>query len=155
MAILGLGMDICSVERIQRILDGPRAERFLERVYTEAERALCRARADAASAYAARFAAKEALVKALGAPPGLPGRTWRWCARAVRPASASRAWRSQEMEKRRAEAFLALTHDAGVAAATVVLPGKELSHAPCPHRRRGCARPTRPPSPVSACRPRC
>ncbi|HZH14906.1 MAG TPA: 4'-phosphopantetheinyl transferase superfamily protein, partial [Archangium sp.] len=73
MAILGLGMDICAVARIQRILDGPRAERFLERVYTQAERALCGARADAASAYAARFAAKEALVKALGAPPGL---TW-------------------------------------------------------------------------------
>jgi len=61
MAIVGLGMDICSVERIQRILQGPRGERFLERVYTDAERALCRQRADAASAYAARFAAKEAL----------------------------------------------------------------------------------------------
>jgi holo-[acyl-carrier protein] synthase len=121
MAILGLGMDICSVARIQRILDGPRAERFLERVYTEAERALCGARADAASAYAARFAAKEALVKALGAPPGL---TWQDM-EVVRESGAPRFRLSgvalAEMEKRRAEAFLALTHDAGVAAATVVL----------------------------------
>ncbi len=121
MAIVGLGMDICSVERIQRILDGPRAERFLERVYTPAERALCGARADAASAYAARFAAKEALVKALGAPPGL---TWQDM-EVVREGGPPRFRLSgvalAEMEKRRAEAFLALTHDAGVAAATVIL----------------------------------
>lgn len=121
MAILGLGMDICAVARIQRILDGPRAERFLERVYTEAERALCGARADAASAYAARFAAKEALVKALGAPPGL---TWQDM-EVVREGGPPRFRLSgvalAELEKRRAEAFLALTHDAGVAAATVIL----------------------------------
>ena len=121
MAILGLGMDICSVARIQRILEGPRAERFLARVYTEAERALCSARADAASAYAARFAAKEALVKALGAPPGL---TWQDM-EVVREGGPPRFRLSgvalAEMEKRRAEAFLALTHDAGVAAATVIL----------------------------------
>ncbi|HEY0095091.1 MAG TPA: holo-ACP synthase [Archangium sp.] len=121
MAILGLGMDICSVARIQRILEGPRAERFLARVYTEAERALCNARSDAASAYAARFAAKEALVKALGAPPGL---TWQDM-EVVREGGPPRFRLSgvalAEMEKRGAEAFLALTHDAGVAAATVIL----------------------------------
>ena len=121
MAILGLGMDICAVARIQRILDGPRAERFLERVYTQAERALCGARADAASAYAARFAAKEALVKALGAPPGI---TWQDM-EVVREGGPPRFRLSgvalAEMEKRGAEALLALTHDAGVAAATVIL----------------------------------
>lgn len=121
MAILGLGMDICSVARIQRILEGPRAERFLARVYTEAERALCSARADAASAYAARFAAKEALVKALGAPQGI---TWQDM-EVVREGGPPRFRLSgvalAEMEKRGAEAFLALTHDAGVAAATVIL----------------------------------
>ena len=121
MAILGLGMDICAVARIQRILDGPRAERFLERVYTQAERALCGARADAASAYAARFAAKEALVKALGAPQGI---TWQDM-EVVREGGPPRFRLSgvalAEMEKRGAEAFLALTHDAGVAAATVIL----------------------------------
>ena len=121
MAIVGLGLDICSVARIQRILAGPRAERFLERVYTPAERALCGARSDAASAYAARFAAKEALVKALGAPPGL---TWQDM-EIVRENGPPRFRLSgvalEQMEKLRAEAFLAITHDAGVAAATVVL----------------------------------
>lgn len=124
MGIAGLGLDICSVERIQRILQGPRAEKFLERVYTDAERALCSARADAASAYAARFAAKEALVKALGAPPGIRWRDME----VVRDSGAPRFVLSgvarEVMEARGMEAFLALTHDAGVAAATVVLQKK-------------------------------
>jgi holo-[acyl-carrier protein] synthase len=121
MAILGLGMDICSVERIQRILDGPRAERFLARVYTQAERALCSARADAASAYAARFAAKEALVKALGAPEGITWQDMEVVREGGPPYFRLSGVALAEMDKRRAEAFLALTHDAGVAAATVVL----------------------------------
>jgi holo-[acyl-carrier protein] synthase len=121
MAILGLGMDVCSVERIQRILEGPRGERFLERVYTEGERAVCSARADAASAYAARFAAKEALVKALGAPPGLKWREMEVVREGGPPRFRLSGVALEEMEKRRAEALLALTHDAGVAAATVVL----------------------------------
>ena len=71
MAVVGLGMDVCSVERVARILEGPLGERFRERVYTPAEVNTCRGRIDAATAFAARFAAKEALVKALGAPAGL------------------------------------------------------------------------------------
>jgi holo-[acyl-carrier protein] synthase len=121
MAILGLGMDICSVARIQKILEGPRAERFLERVYTEAERALCGVRADAASAYAARFAAKEALVKALGAPPGIRWQDMEVVREGGPPRFRLSGVALEVMEKRRAEALLALTHDAGVAAATVVL----------------------------------
>src|SRR5688500_5282213 len=124
MAIVGLGMDICAVARIQRILLGPRAERFLERVYTDAERALCGARADAASAYAARFAAKEALVKALGAPPGIRWRDMEVVRDSGAPRFALSGVARQVMEERGVEAFLALTHDAGVAAATVVLQKK-------------------------------
>ena len=86
MPVVGLGMDICSIDRIQRILDGPRAEKFLERVYTEAERALCSSRQDAAAAFAARFAAKEALLKALGAPSGV-----RWREIEVVPTSSASA----------------------------------------------------------------
>jgi holo-[acyl-carrier protein] synthase len=121
MAVVGLGMDICSVERIQRILDSPRREKFLERVYTDAERQLCSSRYDSAAAYAARFAAKEALLKALGAPPGI-----RWKDIEVVRANGAPSLRlfglaRAELERIRASAFLALTHDAGVAAATVVL----------------------------------
>ncbi|MBN1208502.1 MAG: holo-ACP synthase [Myxococcaceae bacterium] len=121
MAIVGLGMDICSVERIQRILQGPRGERFLERVYTDAERALCRQRADAASAYAARFAAKEALVKALGAPPGIRWRDMEVVRGSGMPGFVLSGVAREVVEQRRVEALLTMTHDAGVAAATVIL----------------------------------
>ncbi len=121
MAIIGLGMDICSVERIRRILEGPRGERFLERVYTEAERALCGARSDAASAYAARFAAKEALVKALGAPPGIRWRDMEVVRETGMPRFAVSGVAREVMEQRGVEALLTMTHDAGVAAATVIL----------------------------------
>ncbi|SES72939.1 MULTISPECIES: holo-ACP synthase [Stigmatella] len=121
MAIVGLGMDICSVERIQRILQGPRGERFLERVYTAAERALCSGRADAASAYAARFAAKEALVKALGAPPGLSWQDMEVVRGAGMPRFVLSGVAHEVMERRRLDALLTMTHDAGVAAATVIL----------------------------------
>jgi holo-[acyl-carrier protein] synthase len=124
MAVVGLGLDICSVERIQRILQGPRAQRFLERVYTDAERALCAARADAASAYAARFAAKEALVKALGAPPGIRWRDMEVVRAGGPPGFVLSGVAREVMEARGLEALLALTHDAGVAAATVVLQEK-------------------------------
>jgi len=124
MAVVGLGMDVCSVERISRVLQGPNGARFRERVYTDAEVATCEGRADAATAYAARFAAKEALVKALGAPHGV-----RWRDMEVvrkpdgAPAFALSGVAGREVLARGARVLLALTHDAGVAAATVVLDG--------------------------------
>jgi holo-[acyl-carrier protein] synthase len=123
MAIVGLGLDVCAVDRIQRILDGPLAERFLERVYTPGERDVCGKRADAASAYAARFAAKEALVKALGAPPGL-----RWQEMEIAPERGAPLFRlsgaaAEEVRRRAVRIHLSMTHDGGVAAATVVLEG--------------------------------
>jgi holo-[acyl-carrier protein] synthase len=122
MAVLGLGMDVCSVERIARVLAGPNGPRFRERVYTPAEVATCEGRSEAATAYAARFAAKEALVKALGAPPGLRWRDME----VVRATSGAPGFTlsgvaAQEVERRGARVLLALSHDAGVAAATVVL----------------------------------
>jgi holo-[acyl-carrier protein] synthase len=122
MAVVGLGMDVCSVERVARILQGPLGERFRERVYTPAEVMTCRGRSDAATAFAARFAAKEALVKALGAPAGL-----RWQdMEVVRtdngvPGFALTGVAQRFVAARRLRVLLALTHDAGVAAATVVL----------------------------------
>lgn len=121
MAVVGLGMDVCSIERIREILAGPRAERFVARVYTESEQALCRARADAASAFAARFAAKEALVKALGAPPGVRWRDMEVVRESGAPTFRLSGVAADEVAKRKATVLLAITHDAGVAAATVIL----------------------------------
>lgn len=122
MAILGVGMDVCAVDRIRRILAGPSGQRFRARVFTEAEQSYCEARADKASPYAARFAAKEALVKALGAPAGI-----HWTDMEVLPAAGGppsfrlTGVAASALAARKGRAWLALTHDAGVAAATVVL----------------------------------
>lgn len=68
MALIGIGIDAVSIERMRRATAATaRGERFRDRVFTEAERRLCQARRDPAECYAARFAAKEAVMKALGA----------------------------------------------------------------------------------------
>jgi holo-[acyl-carrier protein] synthase len=63
--IVGIGADICSVERMQRMIER-HGGRFLGRVFSEAEQARCASAAGAAERFAARFAAKEATMKALG-----------------------------------------------------------------------------------------
>jgi holo-[acyl-carrier protein] synthase len=64
--IIGLGSDLCNIERIQNSLDRFGA-RFEDRVFTEAERAKAARRPfTRAGTYAKRFAAKEAFSKAVG-----------------------------------------------------------------------------------------
>ncbi len=60
--LVGLGADLIEVERVRGVLErqGPR---FLERVFTEEERAYCSGMAHPHKHYAARFAAKEAVAK--------------------------------------------------------------------------------------------
>ena len=61
---VGLGVDIVEIERMKRIL--VRTPSFAERVFSPEERAYCDKMANPATHYALRFAAKEAVVKALG-----------------------------------------------------------------------------------------
>ncbi len=61
---VGLGVDIVEIERMRRILT--RTPSFARKVFSEAERAYCDAKANPEVHYATRFAAKEAVVKALG-----------------------------------------------------------------------------------------
>ena len=68
--MVGVGIDVISISRIQASLDR-HGERFVARVFTPEERTYCAARARPAEHFAARFAAKEATLKALGAPEGL------------------------------------------------------------------------------------
>ncbi len=63
--ILGIGNDLIDIRRIERTLERF-GDRFIERVFTEAERRKSDARAQRAASYAKRFAAKEACAKALG-----------------------------------------------------------------------------------------
>jgi holo-[acyl-carrier protein] synthase len=126
MAIVGLGIDVVEIARIQRILDGPpaRAERFLARCFTAAERAYCDAGRDRAARHAARFAAKEAASKALGAPAGI---AWHDVEVMRGPGAPALELRGVAADRARAlgvgRAHLSLTHDGGVAAAVVALEG--------------------------------
>ncbi|HVZ09441.1 holo-ACP synthase [Rhodopila sp.] len=65
--ILGLGSDICDIRRIEAAI-ARHGNRFLERVFTETERAKALRRTEKiqAATFAKRFAAKEAAAKALG-----------------------------------------------------------------------------------------
>ena len=64
--IIGLGSDLCNIERIQNSLDRF-GERFEQRVFTDIERAKATRRPfTRAGTYAKRFAAKEAFSKAVG-----------------------------------------------------------------------------------------
>jgi holo-[acyl-carrier protein] synthase len=62
--VVGVGVDVVEVRRMAGALE--RTPGFADRCFTEAEQAACRLRADAAASFAARFAAKEAVLKALG-----------------------------------------------------------------------------------------
>jgi holo-[acyl-carrier protein] synthase len=63
--IIGLGSDLCDVQRIAKSIERF-GDRFLNRIFTPAERAKADRRANRADTYAKRFAAKEACSKALG-----------------------------------------------------------------------------------------
>lgn len=64
-SILGIGIDLVEVDRIRRGI-ARHGERFLERILSANERAYCERMADPSPHVAARFAAKEAVSKAMG-----------------------------------------------------------------------------------------
>ena len=64
MKIIGTGIDIVEVKRIKRVIAGNKA--FLARVFTPGEIDYCAGKANKYQHYAVRFAAKEAILKALG-----------------------------------------------------------------------------------------
>lgn len=124
--IVGLGVDIVSNERVARMLrrHGKRATR---RLFTEAEREYCEKMANPAPHYAARFAAKEAFVKALGSG-FTSGVVWSDVG-VVRdgrgkPELAVKGAALEAMEALGAgKVFVSLSHDSTHAVAVVVLEG--------------------------------
>ncbi len=124
--ILGLGLDLVDIARMAHILDGPpaRAARFVARVFTPGERAYCDARVDRPTRYAARFAAKEAALKALGVPAGLRFQELEVVRGEGAPAlvlSGAAAEAARRLGV--ARLHLSITHDGGTAAAVVVAEG--------------------------------
>ncbi len=65
MMIIGTGVDIVEIGRFRNVLERSK-DRFIQRVFTPAEQEFCNKHRDPAPHYAVRFAAKEALFKALG-----------------------------------------------------------------------------------------
>jgi len=122
--IVGLGLDVVEVGRIERLLAGPLGTRLLARVFTAAEQAYCDDHPAARPLhYAGRFAAKEALVKALHAPSGL---TWQdiEVISDGPPGFRTQGRCAEVLEQRRIVAVhLSLSHDGGMAVAAVILEG--------------------------------
>ena len=65
MTVRGIGIDLVHIPRMRAVI-ARWDDRFLRRVFTDGEIAYCRARRDPVQHFAARFAAKEAALKALG-----------------------------------------------------------------------------------------
>ena len=115
--IVGVGIDVVDVERFGQTLE--RTPGLLDRLFTDEERSL------PLNSLAARFAAKEAMAKALGAPVGL-----NWQDATVRRGEDGRPHLlvSGTVEAR-AEALgvhamhISLSHDAGIASAVVIAEG--------------------------------
>ncbi|MFW6050535.1 MAG: holo-ACP synthase [Myxococcota bacterium] len=120
--IVGVGLDLCEVARVRRILER-RGRDFMDRVLTPDERAYCERRRDPAVPFAGRFAAKEATIKALAAPKGL-----RWHDMVVEPAEGVPPRLALHGVAEAAatrmgvvRTHLTITHDGGLAAAVVIL----------------------------------
>jgi len=64
--ILSTGLDLCDIRRIEKILARTTGARFMQRYFTPAERDYIARKPSPAAAYARRWAAKEAIAKALG-----------------------------------------------------------------------------------------
>lgn len=73
--ILGVGTDLLNTDRIAKSIDRF-GDRMLCRIYTPAERAYALSRPNSTKAFASRFAAKEAFVKALGTGVIADGVSW-------------------------------------------------------------------------------
>jgi holo-[acyl-carrier protein] synthase len=116
---LRIGMDLIEIDRIAAALD--KRPGFRERCFTDAERAYCESRPNPAQHYAARFAGKEAVGKALGSGVRF---TWKEIEIVGRPKPAvrlfgrTRAW-AERVGAGRID--LSMTHSKAIAAAVAAV----------------------------------
>lgn len=122
--ILGLGIDVASIERMSRALDRY-GDRIWKRVLTEREQATLARRRDRAVAFAGRWAAKEAAVKAFRGRAGALWHDFEITRGLLGEPVLCFAGRAAVMAERLGvvSSHVTITHDAGVAAAVVVLEG--------------------------------
>jgi holo-[acyl-carrier protein] synthase len=123
MSIIGVGIDVAEIDRFQAALE--RTPGLAERLFLERELLLPSGDRRGIASLAARFAAKEALAKALGAPAGL---LWTDAEVCVEDSGQPRLRVTGTVAARAAELgvrswHVSLSHDAGVASAVVVAEG--------------------------------
>ena len=122
--IAGIGTDIVAIERFQRFVDQNNAG-LLQRIFTEQERALCLARKNSGASFAARFAAKEAFLKALGIGlrDGIAWQEMEVVNDELGKPGLILSGRALTLfqERKLSTLFLSLSHDGGCAVAFVVL----------------------------------
>lgn len=123
MSVLGIGLDLCPIDRMQKAVER-HGDRFLSRIFTDAEKAYAQTRPKPYESLAARFAAKEAASKSIGAPKGIG-----WHDVEVVPAQTGVAaprlilrGRAREVADARgiASILVSLTHADGMAAAVAI-----------------------------------
>jgi holo-[acyl-carrier protein] synthase len=126
MAVAGLGTDLARVARFRRFLDEDK-QTLLERLFTAGERAYAMAKADPAPYLAARFAAKEAGMKAfgLGWRDGLSWHDFEVVRDPLGRPDLELSGRAAELAAERGikAVHLSYSHDGDYAVATVILEG--------------------------------
>jgi holo-[acyl-carrier protein] synthase len=125
--VKGIGVDLAKIPRLRRVVERWN-ERFLRRVFTDEEIAYCRRRRDPIPHFAARFAAKEAALKALGTGLRM-GVQWRELEvrreRGEAPTMVlTGRCRAIALAKGARRVLVSLTHDGDYAFAQVMLVGE-------------------------------
>lgn len=122
MEIMGIGIDVVHVARVQKLLE-QKKDRFINRIFTDAERRYCERFKYRAERYAARFAAKEAVRKALS--PLYRGFYSYKEIEVVRRADGMPGiklhGKLSVLENKGAQFFLSLTHERDYAIAVVIM----------------------------------
>ncbi|GEC04954.1 holo-[acyl-carrier-protein] synthase [Streptomyces spinoverrucosus] len=123
MSIIGVGIDVAEIDRFQAALE--RTPGLADRLFLESELLLASGERRGIASLAVRFAAKEALAKALGAPAGLH---WTDAEVYVEGSGQPRIRVTGTVAARAAELgvrswHVSLSHDAGVASAVVIAEG--------------------------------
>jgi len=121
--IVGIGVDLVDIGRFERTLE--RTPRLLDRLFSPAEQTR------SPRSLAARYAAKEALIKALGGSDGV-----HWTEIEITPEASGRPWftltgstAAVVAERGITQLHLSMSHDAGLAAAYVVAEGPDAATA--------------------------
>ncbi len=121
--IVGFGIDVVDAARIEKVLRRFQ-DRFLERIYSEGERNYCMSRRTPHFHLAARFGAKEAFIKAVGARRGVRWKDVEVVREGGPPSVRLHGGASEIAESRGVKKIhLTLAHDAGVGVAGIILEG--------------------------------